>query len=207
MKKKIDQQKSQFLKLALQEVPFSGWTLELLGNIEGKMHLDPGYSLILFESGIKDLVMFYEQSKDLEMLDKLALNKDELRIRDKIALAVRTRLEISNKAVVEKLLKFYSHPLNMGLGLKSAWNTADKMWYFAGDESTDYNYYSKRLLLSGVYSSTLIYYISDDSKQNHKSWEFLDKRIASVLKIGNIKNIPKFFTKIKNKIPFIRLIK
>ena len=104
-------------------------------------------------------------------------------------------------------MKFYSNPLNVSLGIKNMWDTVDKIWYYAGDQSTDYNYYTKRLLLSAVYSSTLIYYLSDKSEQHQKTWEFLDKRIADVLKIGNFKNIPQALNKIKNKIPFIRLIK
>jgi ubiquinone biosynthesis protein COQ9 len=210
MKDKFTKLKSKFLSLALAEVPFSGWNEELLQVIEQKMELESGYSMILFEGGIKDLVSFYEQTQDQTMLDELAKHTEELRVREKIALGVKTRLNAknkTNKAILSKLMKFYSNPLNSGLGLKNMWNTVDKIWYYAGDQSTDYNYYTKRLLLSAVYSSTLIYYLSDESEQHQKSWEFLDKRISNVLKIGNFKNIPQALNKLKNKIPFIRLIK
>ncbi len=210
MKDKVSKLKSKFLALAIAEVPFSGWTDELLQIIEQKMDLESGYSMILFESGIKDLIVFYEKTQDQNMLDALASHKVELRVREKIALGVKTRINSKNKAskvVLSKLMKFYSNPLNAALGLKNMWSTVDKIWYYAGDQSTDYNYYTKRLLLSAVYSSTLMYYLSDESEQHYKTWEFLDKRINNVLKIGNFKNIPQALNRIKNKIPFVRLIK
>ena len=210
MKDNVSKLRSKFLLLAVAEVPFSGWTEELLQVIEQKMELDSGYSMILFEGGIKDLIVFYEKTQDQAMLDDLAIHKEELRVREKVALGVKTRITSrskTNKAVLSKLMKFYSNPLNVSLGIKNMWDTVDKIWYYAGDQSTDYNYYTKRLLLSAVYSSTLIYYLSDKSEQHQKTWEFLDKRIADVLKIGNFKNIPQALNKIKNKIPFIRLIK
>lgn len=210
MKDKVNKLKSKFLTLAIAEVPFSGWKEELLQITEQKMELESGYSMILFEGGIKDLITFYEQTQDQAMLDALAKHKEELRVREKVALGVKARINSkskTNKIVLSKLLKFYSNPLNTALGLKNMWNTVDKIWYYAGDQSTDYNYYTKRLLLSAVYSSTLIYYLSDQSQLHQKTWEFLDKRIANVLKIGNFKNIPQALNKIKNKIPFIRLIK
>jgi ubiquinone biosynthesis protein COQ9 len=209
MKDKISKLKTKFIALAVKEVPFSGWTEELLPIIEEKMGLQHGYSLILFESGIKDLVSFYEETCDQVMLDELASHKEKLKIREKIALGVKIRINNNktNKVVLSKLLKFYAKPLNIGLGLKNMWQTVDKIWYYAGDQSTDYNYYTKRTLLSAVYSSTLMYYVSDDSANSCKTWEFLDNRISNVLKLGNIKNIPNVLTKIKNKIPFIRLIK
>lgn len=207
MKNKIANIKSKFIKLAVQEAMFSGFSPGLLTVVESKMELAPGYSAILFENGIKDLVLEYEELQNSLLAKPAPL---DMRVRDKVALGVKTRLEgdsKSNKIILGKLLKFYAHPLNIGLGLKHTWHSVDAIWRFAGDESTDYNYYTKRSLLFAVYSSTLIYYLSDESKNHQNTWEFLDKRIASVLKIGNLKNWSAGLTKLKNKIPFIRLIK
>ena len=112
MKDKVSKLKSKFLALAIAEVPFSGWTEELLQIIEQKMDLESGYSMILFESGIKDLIVFYEKAQDQNMLDALANHKEELRVREKIALGVKTRINSKNKAskvVLSKLMKFYSN--------------------------------------------------------------------------------------------------
>ncbi len=209
MKNKITKQRLKYLELTIAEVPSTGWSNKIFYLVEEKMNLQSGYTLILFEDGIKDLVSFYEAFADQEMIDKLTFLIKPDRIRERVTLAVRSRIDNSksSKIVQKKLLKFYAKPQNVSLGLKNMWRTVDKIWYYAGDKSTDHNYYTKRALLSAVYSSTLIHYLVDKSEQHQKTWEFLDKRIANILKISNFKNIPETMNNIKNKIPFIRLIK
>ena len=63
----------------------------------------------------------------------------------------------------------------------------DLMWCAAGDTSTDYNWYSKRLILSGVYMSTLMVWLSDESEDDSETWAFLDRRIAGVMKFEKAK--------------------
>lgn len=206
MKTKIEQQRLAFLEQALKEVQFKGWSEEITPITEGKLNLDIGYSHILFEDGIDSLVTFYEQQQDLVML-KTINNIELTKIRDKVKAAVKARIEAGNKQVLSELLKFYAKPKNLILASKNIWATADLIWQFAGDQSTDYNYYTKRSLLFAVYSSTLAYYLNDDSEDHFKSWEFLDNRIANALKLGNLKNIPNSLAALKSKIPFLRLFK
>ena len=74
-------------------------------------------------------------------------------------------------------------PLNAALGLKLLYRTVDAMWYAAGDTSTDFNFYTKRATLAGVYSSTLLYWLNDRSPGSEATWSFLDRRIDDVMKI------------------------
>jgi rpsU-divergently transcribed protein len=67
------------------------------------------------------------------------------------------------------------------------WRTASAMWYAAGDTSTDFSYYSRRVLLAGVYASTLLYWLGDDSEDCADTWSFLDRRIANVMAIPKLK--------------------
>ncbi len=80
---------------------------------------------------------------------------------------------------------------------KCVWATADKIWRAAGDTATDYNHYTKRILLSGVLSATTLYWLNDDSAKKEKTWAFLDRRIDNVLKIGQGMN--QVIGKLKNK--------
>jgi ubiquinone biosynthesis protein COQ9 len=61
------------------------------------------------------------------------------------------------------------------------------MWYAAGDTSTDFNFYTKRATLAGVYSSTLLYWLNDRSPGSEATWGFLDRRIDDVMKIEKLK--------------------
>ena len=130
---------------------------------------------------------------DTQGLEKLPLA--DMKVRDKVAAGVRARLEIlePHKEAVRRGLSFLALPLNGPLGLKLLYNTVDAIWYAAGDRATDYNFYTKRTLLSGVYSSTLLFWLNDKSEGHEASWAFLERRIDEVLKIGGTlgKNIGK----------------
>ena len=78
-------------------------------------------------------------------------------------------------------------PQHAATGAKLVWESADMIWTALGDSSRDYNWYSKRLTLSGVISGTVLYWMNDESEGRAASWEFLDRRIAEVMQIEKIK--------------------
>ena len=51
----------------------------------------------------------------------------------------------------------------------------------------DFNFYTKRALLSGVYSATVLYWLNDNSEDFEKTWQFLDRRIDDVMQIEKFK--------------------
>ena len=61
------------------------------------------------------------------------------------------------------------------------------MWRAAGDTAADFNFYTKRLLLSGVYTATLMFWINDESDDCEATWAFLDRRIGNVMEIEKAK--------------------
>ena len=65
--------------------------------------------------------------------------------------------------------------------------TVDTIWRACGDTSTDFNFYSKRIILAGVFSTTLLYWLSDESEDYADTWRFLDRRIKDVMKIEKTK--------------------
>ncbi len=62
----------------------------------------------------------------------------------------------------------------------------DDIWFAAGDRSTDWNFYSKRGLLAGVFSSTLLVWLNDDSEGLAETRAFLDRRIGNVMQIPKV---------------------
>ena len=79
---------------------------------------------------------------------------------------------------------------------KTLFKIADEIWFLAGDKSTDYNYYTKRIILMNVYAITFSFFVFDNSKDLERTKKFLDKEISAVLKFGNLKN------KLKKNIKF-----
>jgi ubiquinone biosynthesis protein COQ9 len=67
--------------------------------------------------------------------------------------------------------------------MRLTYRTVDTMWRAAGDTATDWNFYTKRILLAGVYGSTVLFWLNDESKGFAETWGFLDRRIADVLRV------------------------
>jgi ubiquinone biosynthesis protein COQ9 len=74
-------------------------------------------------------------------------------------------------------------PQNAALSARLLYKTVDAIWYAIGDRSTDFNFYTKRALLAGVYGSTVLYWLEDKSEGQAESWGFLDRRIADVMRV------------------------
>jgi len=179
--------KTKFLLAALPDVPFDGWTEALMERTAKKLKLSGKNLDQAFPDGAKDLVVFFFEWATAETLKKLEkTDLDALRVRDRITLGVRTQLEIlqPHKQAVSAAMAFMALPPRSLLLPKLVWHGADKIWWAAGDTATDYNHYTKRILLSGVMTSTLLYWLNDNSKDHAPTWEFLDRRIENVLKIG-----------------------
>ena len=123
------------------------------------------------------------------MLRRLrAANLLDLRFRDRIATAVRFRIEaITDKEAVRRGSALFSLPQNAADGAKAIWGTADAIWTALGDTSDDYNWYTKRATLSGVYGATVLYWLGDESPENRDTWAFLDRRIEDVMRIEKMK--------------------
>lgn len=78
-----------------------------------------------------------------------------------------------------------AHPSNARQTADLLWRYADEIWTLAGDRSLDYNYYTKRTLFLGVYASTELYLLTDQSEGHAETWHFLQRRIDDVLEIGS----------------------
>jgi ubiquinone biosynthesis protein COQ9 len=190
---RLQAQREALVEAALEHVPFDGWTKQALHAGAEDLDLAPGEVDRLLPNGIRQAIVTYVEMTDRKMiaaLDEKGL--ENLKIRDRIATAVKTRLDLveDQKDTVRAALAFMTLPQNAALGLKLTHGTVDAMWVAAGDTSTDHNWYTKRMLLAGVYGSTLAYWLDDTSEGHADSWAFLDRRI------GNVMQIPKITAKI-----------
>mmetsp|Transcript_7510 Transcript_7510/g.13930 ORF Transcript_7510/g.13930 Transcript_7510/m.13930 type:complete len:132 (+) Transcript_7510:1-396(+) len=121
-----------------------------------------------------------------------------MRIRDKIATAVRVRLKLVAPYinVWPRAIYVMSKPPNAPSGLYNLHKLVDDMWYAAGDKSTDLNWYSKRMLLAGVYTSSELFMLTDSSPEFEETWHYVDRSIGRVLKLGKAgSDILSFFAK------------
>lgn len=172
------------------EATFDGWTRSALATAGRSLGLPVGEADRLFPGGpIQVLTHLSERADRRTVEDMEKEGVTTLKIRDRIKGAVRIRLErhAGQRESVRRALSVLSLPFNAGLALKLLYRTVDAMWYAAGDTSTDFNFYTKRATLAGVYSSTLLYWLNDRSPGAEATWAFLDRRIDDVMKFEKLK--------------------
>lgn len=183
---------ARILDAALVHVPFDGWSRETLTAAAADAGVSEELARALFPRGAVDLALAYHRAGDAEMARRFAAEAaagahDDLRYSDKVARAIRLRLELADKELVRRGMTLLSLPQYAADGTKAVWGSADAIWTALGDSSDDYNWYSKRATLSGVYASVVLYWLGDDSLDHQASWDFLDRRIADVMRFEKVK--------------------
>jgi len=181
--------KQRLLDAALPHVAFDGWTEATFRAAVEDTGIDPALARALCPRGAVDLALAFHARGDAMMLELLgAAHLDGMRFRDKIALAVRYRLEAAtDREAVRRGVTLFALPQHAGDGARAIWNTCDLIWTTLGDSSEDLNWYTKRATLSAVYSATVLYWLGDDSPGHEATWAFLDRRIDDVMRFEGAK--------------------
>ncbi len=181
--------RDKIVEAALPHVPFDGWTPRSARRAAADLGLKKADAARAFPYGAADMVAHYSDLADRRLIAELDRRDiGSMKIRERIATAVRVRLEQAepHREAVRRALAVMALPTNAILGGKCLYRTVDAMWVAAGDTSTDWNFYSKRSLLAGVYSSTVLYWLDDRSEDMTETWAFLDRRIADVMRIPKV---------------------
>lgn len=180
---------ARLLDAALMHVAFDGWSSTTYAAAVQDSAVDPALAQAICPRGAVDLAMAYHRRGDQVMLARLKTeDMTGLRFRDKVALAVRLRLEAADdKEAVRRGATLFALPNHAAEGAKLVWGTVDLIWRALGDSSEDINWYTKRTTLSGVYSSTVLFWLGDDSLDHQATWEFLDRRIDNVMQFEKLK--------------------
>src|SRR5690606_11316854 len=113
----------------------------------------------------------------------------DLKVRDRIRTLLLFRLDAvaGREEALRRALAIQAMPQNLRRSLKSGWNSADLMWRLAGDTATDYNHYTRRAILCGIYSATLAVFVDDRSEGKEETHAFIDRRIENVMQFEKTK--------------------
>ena len=179
------------LALAVGEnAVFDGWSRQAVDSAAAQLGVDAAQARLAIPKTQAGMIDVYIQEVDraLEAYftpERLA----GLKIREKIRGLVWRRLEIMSPAreAVRRALAILAMPQNLPQALRISWRSADTMWRIAGDTSTDFNHYTKRITLGGVYSSTLLVWLDDQSEAWSETAAFLDRRIDNVMRFEKFK--------------------
>ena len=180
----------RLIEALLPHVAFDGWSAQALRRAAADLGIDPEIARLAFPRAGADIVEAYLAEMDAQMVEALAdMDLSAMKIRTRITTAVRTRLALAtaHKEAERRASTLLLLPQNMPVAARTMWRTVHAMWRAAGDRSTDYNYYSKRTILAGVYSSTLLVWLGDETPDHAETWAFLDRRIENVMQFETLK--------------------
>ncbi|MEO1488471.1 MAG: COQ9 family protein [Pseudomonadota bacterium] len=174
---------------------FDGWNETALMAAAEMAGADPDVAKLAFPAKpfngrAMDMIEAWITSVDQAMerewpVERLAELKIRERIRELVAFRLKSVEDIDE--AVRRAMSIMAMPQNAPRALQIGWRSADIMWRLAGDTSTDYNHYTKRTILAGIYSATLAFFINDDSEGKEKTYEFLDRRIDGVMRFEKVK--------------------
>lgn len=174
-------QTDALIDAALTHVPFDGMNDRALQAGARDIGIAADIARVLVPGGGGGLAAAYHRRGDRALRDWLSASPPEGRFRDRIAAAVRKRLELADPELVRAGAAVLALPGNAALGARLLAETADAIWDGLGDTSRDVAWWTKRASLAGVYGATVLYWLGDRSDGQADSWAFLDRRIDEVM--------------------------
>jgi len=186
MTMRIEELRERIVEAALPHVPFDGWSGCAMRRGAEAIGENAAAARRAFPYGAADMVRTYSRMLDRRMAEALsARDLGSLRVRERVAAGVTVRLELMalHREAVRRGLTVMAMPLNAPVGLRCVYDTVDLIWRAAGDTATDWNFYTKRTLLAGVYTSTVLYWLDDTSEDFADTRAFLDRRIADAMRL------------------------
>ena len=180
MKSKQD----KLANLFIQEVPKFGWSRETLLHCAKKQKLSTPNLALMFPSFEYDVLKYLiAQNNSLVEKNYNSFNNARLKTRDKIKTIMELKFDSNAylKEALPEMLKFLLRPGNIFMSIKMLHQNSDFIWNLAGDKSNDFNYYSKRGLLSMVYLATLIYWLNDKSNKGIGTKNFISKSVDGIV--------------------------
>ena len=186
----LDQTQIALIEAALPHVVFDGWSADCLAQAAQDAGIGLAEAKRLFPRGGVDMALGFHRLADSRL--KAALDGADLsamRIRERATHCVRRRIELvaQEREAVRRGATLLALPVYAPEGARAMWQTADLIWNACGDDAKDYNWYTKRAILSGVYSATVLYWLGDQDPEFHPTWAFLDRRIEGVMQFEKTK--------------------
>ncbi len=183
------EKRAALIEAMLPDVPFDGWSRSAIEAAARRIGLEPAELASLFPGGARDIVAGFSRWADRRMLAALDETKlAAMKVRERIATAALTRLKLlePQREAVRRALSLLALPQNAPLALRLLYDTVDAIWYAAGDTATDFNFYTKRGLLAGVFAATTLYWLDDRSPGGEETEAFLRRRLDGVMALPKL---------------------
>lgn len=174
---------------------FDGWTADAVASAAAAAGVDPALAAYAFRDGAMAMISAWIGHVDATMtesvgagaLDGGALSNQSIRERIRRLVWARLDAVAGREEALLRALTIMAMPQNLAASTRLGWHSADAMWRLAGDTATDYNHYTKRAILGGIYAATLHVFARDKSADKAETRAFLDRRIAGIMRFEKAK--------------------
>jgi ubiquinone biosynthesis protein COQ9 len=169
---------------------FDGWSDAARDTAADVLRVDRDIAALAFPGGPVDMIDAWFAHIDLTMAELLPAERlATMKVRDRITALIEVRLaEIApNREALRRGVAILAMPQNIARGARLGWRAADLMWRMAGDISTDYNHYTKRMILAGVYAATVTVFLDDEGEGWADTHAFLARRIDGIMRFERAK--------------------
>ena len=186
----LDELRIALAPLVPGHAAFDGWSDEALAMAANELAVPPARARLAFPGGALQMIDSWFDSVDVAMLGAFPPERIKaMKIRERIRELVLFRLThmLPQREALRRAFAILAQPQNVPAAAKLAWRAADRMWRVAGDKATDFNHYSKRAILTGVYTSTALVFIDDNSDDLADTRAFLNRRIDDVMNFEKLK--------------------
>lgn len=186
----LDELRAALAPLIPVNAAFDGWSDKALAMAASELDVPADRAKLAFPGGAVQMIDAWFDAIDTGMAaafppGRIAGMKIRARIRDLVL--YRIEAMAPHKEALRRAFAILSMPQNAIAAAKFAWRAADRMWRIAGDTATDFNHYSKRGILSALYTSTMLVFLDDDSEGLAATNGFLDRRIDDVMRFEKFK--------------------
>jgi ubiquinone biosynthesis protein COQ9 len=186
----LDELRAELAPRLAAHAAFDGWTERAIAMAAAELGVPADRARIAFPGGATEMIDAWFDALDKAMLAAFPPERvAAMKIRDRIRELILFRLEAlaPQREALRRALSILAMPQNAVAGVRLGWRSADRIWRVAGDTATDFNHYSKRGLLLGVYGSTTLVFLDDRSEGLADTRAFLDRRIDDVMRIEKAK--------------------
>lgn len=168
------------LEAMLPNVPFDGWTYRALRTGLASIGASPDDAELLFPGGAAEMIEAYCDWADRRMEAAAgALLTSDLRLSARVRslIALRFAQNRPHREAVRRAISVLALPRHARLAAKCMARTIDAIWHAAGDTSADFSWYTKRAILTAIYSATLLYWLRSAGEDDAATLAFLDRRL------------------------------
>ncbi|MGK6354143.1 COQ9 family protein [Sphingomonas sp. DT-207] len=186
----LDELRDALAPAVAANAAFDGWNARALDAAAVSFGVDRDVARLAFSGGAIAMIDAWFASIDRGMAARFTPEGlAAMKIRQRIAALVEARLDLlaANREALRRATAILAMPQNALRAARLGWRAADVMWRLAGDTATDYNHYTKRTLLGGIYAATIAVFLQDESEGWADTRAFLARRIEDVMRFEKAK--------------------